>query len=93
MTRSELVSNVAESAGITLKEADRIIRVITDIITTSMAGGERITIAGFGTFEKKLRKATIARNPQTGENMSVSAQNMACFRAGTALKQAIKQQN
>jgi DNA-binding protein HU-beta len=90
MTRSDLVNRVAAQSGISLKESDRIIRVILDTITNSMSEGEKITISGFGTFERRRRKATVARNPKTGKRMAIAEQNVATFRAGSALKQAIK---
>lgn len=90
MTRAELVQEIATRADIPAKESDRIIRVLTNTIQEAMARGEKITISGFGTFERRVRKATVARNPQTGEPMPVREQHVAAFRAGTALKEAVK---
>lgn len=90
MNRSELVIEIAERASIDEREADRLIRLFTETITEKVASGEKITLSGFGTFERRRRKATVARNPQTGEPMSISEQNVATFRAGSALKDAVK---
>ena len=90
MTRADLVALVAEKTQTSPKLCDAIIRTFIDSIRDSVASGEKITISGFGTFERKRRKATMARNPQTGEPMAISAQNVAVFRAGTALKDAVK---
>lgn len=90
MTRSELIELVAEKTGNNSRLCDSIIRTFLDSIRDAVAAGEKITISGFGTFERRLRKATVARNPQTGEPMSISAQNVAVFRAGTALKEAVR---
>lgn len=90
MTRSELVVEVAERTGLSPKEADRILRSITDLIKEQVAAGEKITISGFGTFERRRRKATVARNPKTHEPMKIAEQYVAAFRAGSGLKEAVK---
>jgi len=90
MTRSELIVEVASRADITVSESDRLIRTVIDTLRDAIASGEKITISGFGTFERKMRKATVARNPKTGEPMRIEAQHVATFRAGSALKQAVR---
>ncbi len=90
MTRSELVVEVAERTGLSPKDADRILRSITDLIKEQVAAGEKITISGFGTFERRRRKATVARNPKTHEPMQIAEQYVAAFRAGSGLKEAVK---
>lgn len=90
MNRSELINVVAERAQLDPRSCDRLMRILTETITESVARGEKITISGFGTFERRRRKATVARNPQTGEPMQISEQNVAAFRAGSALKEAVK---
>ena len=90
MTRSELIAEVAKRGNISLTESDNLIRVVIETIRDVVASGEKITISGFGTFERKIRKATVARNPKTGKPMTIAAQHVATFRAGTALKQAVR---
>lgn len=90
MTRAELVLEVSRRAGISTKEGDRIIRVFLETLQESIARGEKITISGFGTFERRTRKATVTRNPNTGELIKVQKQNVATFRAGTSLKEAVR---
>ena len=90
MTRSELVIEVAERAGISPKECDLLLRALTETIKERIAAGEKITISGFGTFERRIRRATVARNPKTHEPMEIAEQYVAAFRAGTGLKEAVK---
>ncbi|MCB0324467.1 MAG: HU family DNA-binding protein [Bdellovibrionales bacterium] len=90
MTRSELILEVAQRADLTPRDADKILRIITDIIKERVAAGEKITISGFGTFERRRRKATVARNPKTHEPMRIAEQYVAAFRAGSGLKEAVK---
>lgn len=90
MTRAELVNAVAERNNLSPKDADKLVRSVVDILQEKISDGEKITISGFGTFERRLRKATMARNPKTHEPMPISAQYVATFRAGSALKEAVK---
>jgi DNA-binding protein HU-beta len=66
------------------------LRITLDLIKERVALGEKITISGFGTFERKRRKATVARNPNTGELLQIAEQNVAVFRAGAGLKEALR---
>jgi DNA-binding protein HU-beta len=90
MTRSELIVRIAERADISPRECDRLLRIMTDTIQECLANGEKITISGFGTFERRRRRATIARNPKTNQPMRIREQYVAAFRAGTGLKEAVK---
>lgn len=90
MTRSELTLLIADRAQISPRECDRILRIMTDAIQEFVAAGEKITISGFGTFERRRRKATVARNPKTHEPMRIEEQYVAAFRAGSGLKEAVK---
>jgi len=90
MTRSELIVEVANRTELDPKVCENIIRCFTDTIREYVANGEKITISGFGTFERKKRKATVARNPKTHEPMAIPEQFVATFRAGTTLKDAVK---
>lgn len=90
MTRAEIIELVTERTQEQGKVVDNIVRTFLDVVTENLAAGEKVTISGFGTFERKRRKATVARNPQTGEPMKVEAQNVAVFRAGSGLKDAVR---
>jgi DNA-binding protein HU-beta len=90
MTRSQLIIEVARRAEISPKDCDQYLRILTDTIQEYVASGEKITISGFGTFERRRRKATVARNPKTHEPMKIEEQYVAAFRAGSGLKEAVK---
>jgi DNA-binding protein HU-beta len=90
MTRSELIAEVARRADISPKQCDNLMRILTDTIQEKLSNGEKITISGFGTFERRKRKATVARNPKTNQPMQIAAQYVAAFRAGSGLKDAVK---
>ena len=89
MNKSELVSAIAEQAGISKKDAESALKAITDTVTQELARGGRVQLVGFGTFEVSERAARTGRNPQTGEEMQIAASKAPKFKAGKALKDAV----
>ncbi len=90
MTKAELVEKMAKDAGLTKVAANVAINSIIDNVTKALKGRNgRVTLVGFGTFAKVRRKARKGRNPKTGETLDIKARNVAKFRPGKALKEAI----
>lgn len=89
MTKAELVSLVAEKAGITKKDADKNLNAVIEAITESLANGEKIQLVGFGTFEVRDRAARTGINPQTKKPIDIEATKVPAFKAGRALKDAV----
>ena len=89
MNKSELVSAIAEQAGISKKDAESALKAITDTVTQELARGGRVQLVGFGTFEVSEQAARTGRNPQTGEEMQIAASKAPKFKAGKALKDAV----
>ncbi|MBQ9885849.1 MAG: HU family DNA-binding protein [Lachnospiraceae bacterium] len=89
MNKVEFVAAVAENAGIDKKNADKAVKAAIDVIKAELAKGEKIQIAGFGTFEVSERAERTGRNPRNGETMTIAASKSPKFKAGKALKDAI----
>lgn len=89
MNKTELIAIVAESAGLTKKDADRVISAAIDAITASLVKGEKVQISGFGTFETKEREERIGRNPHTKEEIHIPATRVPSFKASKALKDTV----
>jgi DNA-binding protein HU-beta len=90
MNKAGLAEAVHAKLGGTKVQADEVVDLIFDGITNSLKKGEEVSIAGFGIFTAKQRAARQARNPRTGEMVSVPAMKVPKFRAGKALKEALK---
>lgn len=94
MNKSELVEALAEKMDTTKADAQRTIDAIFDtktgVLTETLKKGERVQITGFGTFETRKRKARTGRNPRTGEEIKIGPTTSPSFRAGKALKEAVK---
>ena len=89
MNKAELIAAVAAAAEISKKDAEKAIAAVTDVITETLAAGEKVQIVGFGGFEVRSRPARVARNPRTGEQISIEASKAPVFKAGKALKDSV----
>ena len=90
MNKQQLVDMLANKTGMTKKAAGEALDVILSGVVDALKKGDKVTITGFGTFEVRSRKARTGRNPQTGSEITIPARNVAAFRAGKALKEAVK---
>lgn len=89
MNKNDLVTSVADSAGISKADSTRAVDAVFDSITSALSGGQEVRLVGFGTFVVTHRKASIGRNPRTGEKIQIRASNQPKFRAGKGLKEAV----
>ncbi|MCD9033269.1 HU family DNA-binding protein [Luteimonas sp. Y-2-2-4F] len=89
MKKSDLVNTVAEKSDLTKAQASTAVDAMFDAILEALAQGEDVTIAGFGTFEVRVRAARTGRNPRTGEEIQIPASKNPAFKAGKALKDAV----
>ena len=90
MNKTDLVNAVAEDPGLTKKDAEKAVASVIDSITAALKAGEKVQLVGFGTFEVRDRAAKQGHNPRTGEPMTVPASKLPAFKAGKALKDAVK---
>jgi DNA-binding protein HU-beta len=94
MNKSELVDALASATGMTKADAGRAVDALFDtdkgVIAKALKKGNRVQITGFGTFERKSRKARTGRNPRTGQTIQIAATKTPSFRAGKGLKDAVK---
>jgi DNA-binding protein HU-beta len=90
MNKADIISKVHEVLGSTKAEAERAVETVFDCIIATMKDGDSVSIAGFGIFEAKLRGKREARNPRTGETVTVPAMRVPKFRAAKALKDSVK---
>ena len=86
MNKTELIEAIASHYDGNKAEAATALNAVLQTITYSVAGGEKVTITGFGVFERVARPARMVRNPRTGERKRAKATAVPRFRAGTELK-------
>lgn len=89
LTKDELVEEVAKSCA-SKKDAADAINATIDAITKALSQGKKITLTGFGTFSISNRAARTGINPRTGAKIKIAATKVPKFKAGKALKEAVK---
>jgi len=90
MNKAQLVDAIQEKLGGTKVQAEQVVDLIIDSVSSTLKKGEEVSIAGLGIFSAKQRAARTARNPRTGESINVAAMRVPKFRAAKALKDAVK---
>jgi DNA-binding protein HU-beta len=89
VNKAELIDLVAERADISKKDATAAVDAIFDGIKSAVAKGDKVSLSGFGIFEKSDRAARTGRNPQTGAPVTIAATSVPKFRAGAEFKKHV----
>ncbi len=91
MTKADIVSAIAEKAGLTKKDAQEALEALLSTITEELVKGESVTLTGFGTFKISARAARTGVNPQNpSQKIQIPAMNLPSFKAGKGLKDAVR---
>ncbi len=90
MNKTELVAAIADKAGISKKDADAALAAFVGTVEDALKKGDKVALVGFGTFEVRERGARTGINPKTKETIKIAACKAPAFKAGKALKDAVK---
>ncbi|HWP35148.1 MAG TPA: integration host factor subunit alpha [Thermodesulfobacteriota bacterium] len=91
MTKADLVESIYERVGFSKKESAEIVELVFEIIKQTLERGEKIKIAGFGNFVVREKKSRRGRNPQTGQEIRISARKVLTFKPSQVLKNTLNQ--
>lgn len=89
MNKSELITAIADAAGLSKADAERAIEGLFKVVKTTLKKGDSISLVGFGTFAVRKRAARTGRNPRSGETIKIKASKVPSFKAGKGLKDAL----
>jgi len=89
VNKTELVGKVAEVAGMTKKDTEKVVNAFIDVVQDALARGDTVAILGFGTFLARERPAREGRNPRTGEPIQIPATKVPVFRPGRVLRESV----
>lgn len=89
MNKGELVSSIADKAGLSKLSAERTLNAVLETITQELQSGGNVTLIGFGSFQISERAARKGRNPATGAEINIAASKLPTFKAGRGLKDAV----
>ena len=91
MQKTDFIARVAEQTGVSKKTTRQVIEAAIDVISRSLASGEKVVLTGFGTFEMRERRERRGVNPQTRQPMIIAASKTPGFSASNNLKEAVRQ--
>ena len=89
MNKTDLVAAMAEQAGVSKKDAEKVLKAFTDVVTDELKKGQKVQLVGFGTFEVSERAAREGRNPATLQPIKIPASKAPKFKPGKAFKDAL----
>ncbi len=90
MNKTEFIAAIAAKAGPSKKDAEKFVNASAEVIAKTLKKGDKITLVGFGTYKVSKRAARTGKNPQTGAKIKIPATKVPSFKAGKALKEAVK---
>jgi DNA-binding protein HU-beta len=86
LNKTELIDSVSTATGESKRAVAEVLEATIDTVQKQVKKGEKVSLPGFGTFERRARSARTARNPQTGEPIKVKASKVPAFKAGATFK-------
>ena len=86
MNKSELIESIAAASGESKKTVTGVLDATLETVRKQVKKGEKVSLPGFGTFERRQRAARTARNPQTGEPLKIKASKVPAFKPGSGFK-------
>jgi DNA-binding protein HU-beta len=93
VNRTQLIAAAAERAGSTKKDTEAVLNAMLDTIAAEVTAGRKVTLTGFGTFERKTRPERRGFNPRTQQHITVPATNVPKFKAGADFKGAVQERS
>lgn len=92
MTKADIVEKIYEKVGFSKKESAELVESVFDLIKNTLEKGDKIKIAGFGNFVVKEKADRRGRNPQTGEEITISARKILTFKPSQVLKSSLNKE-
>jgi DNA-binding protein HU-beta len=89
LTKSQLVTRLADAGGVTRKQADDLLIVLVDTVVRTVKKGEPVKLPGLGVFRLRKMKARMGRNPQTGEAIKIPARKKVGFSVAKTFKETV----
>src|SRR3989440_4722413 len=89
MTKADVIDSVCSKVGFSKKESAEIVEMVFDTVKDTLERGEKIKLSGFGNFVVREKKSRVGRNPQTGQEIEISARRVLTFRPSQVLKNAL----
>ena len=89
MNKTDLIDAMASNSGLSKADSKRALEGFMDATSGTLKKGDKVSLVGWGTFSVANRAARTGRNPQTGNTIQIAAKNVAKFKAGAGLSEAV----
>ena len=89
VTRSDLTDAVYREIGLSRTESQQMVESVLDLITDSLVAGEKVKLAGFGTFSLRDKNERMGRNPKTGEEVPITSRRVLVFKPSQVMKDRV----
>ncbi|MCB9638954.1 MAG: integration host factor subunit alpha [Myxococcales bacterium] len=89
MTKADLIEEVYETVGFSKKDSAELVDLVFNTLKETLENGEKLKVSGFGNFVVREKKSRIGRNPQTGQEIEISARKVLTFKPSQVLKNAL----
>jgi len=93
MTKADIVEAIYEKVGFSKKEAADLVEMVFETIKETLENGEKIKISGFGNFVVRRKQPRVGRNPQTGEEITITDRRVLTFKPSAVLKESLNDSN
>lgn len=89
MTKADLIDAIYEKVGLSKKESTQIVELIFELMRRALESNQKVKISGFGNFNIRSKNIRRGRNPQTGDEIKISARSVLTFKASPVLKKVL----
>ena len=90
MNKAELISGVAEKAGISKKDTEKVVNALFNTVSEALKNGQKVQVIGFGTFYTRMLKERQGYNPVKRKSLQLPAVKIPAFKAGKTLKEGVR---
>jgi len=91
MTKADIIESIYEKVGLSKEESSRIVELVLETLKDTLETGEKVKISGFGNFVVRTKRSRRGRNPQTGDEIQITARKVLTFKSSPILKRALNE--
>ncbi|HJX30377.1 MAG: integration host factor subunit alpha [Thermodesulfobacteriota bacterium] len=91
MTKADIIESIYEKVGLSKEESSRIVELVLETLKDTLENGEKVKISGFGNFVVRTKRSRRGRNPQTGDEIQITARKVLTFKSSPILKRALNE--
>ena len=91
MTKADIIETIYEKVGLSKEESSRIVELVLETLKDTLENGEKVKISGFGNFVVRTKRSRRGRNPQTGDEIQITARKVLTFKSSPILKRALNE--